>query len=529
MRIPFRLPLFALPIVIATSGLLPARAQTAPGELVGTIAYTNDEEIRLIAPDGTGDRLVWTVPDTNFSITKIAWRPDGSEIAFASNHSMATSLYERDLFGIRPDGGGLRKLTNPPLLDELDSFPKGTVEVTLQNYSGDGGPFFVYVMGAPQPQQVILNPGAIQTLVFEDVADFGEGVFQHVVAINGIFRWWDAGVAADVVADGSADAGSLEMTSAYEHYGADGPFWRSDGSQIAYFQTAGASGTSTCIIERVPVPPPLGFSADSLFAANLFETPCAAEWSPVQGFEEEVLVTDYTDYVSDGLVHVFRAPEGAEEKGEPVITFDGYVQIYDIRALPDGTGFLLSKHDGLLERGLNLYEYRYADGNLSKLTDFTAEEEGIRSFSLSPDGAHVVYEYVTGEDDAVGDAWIMRRDGADRRLLVQNAASPHWILQSPNVGLEPLDAAGQSEALKVFPNPVVSGATLAYRIDHAQDFTVSVHDVLGRVLSIQFLGWKMPGEHHDLLSLETAAPGAYFIRLRGSAGARLTTSVLVLE
>jgi hypothetical protein len=84
-----------------------APSQAAPSQAArshGTIAYTNGREIRLIESDGSVDRVVWEVPDTAYSISRLSWRPDGEEIAFASNHDMATSLYERDIFGIRPAG-----------------------------------------------------------------------------------------------------------------------------------------------------------------------------------------------------------------------------------------------------------------------------------------------------------------------------------------------------------------------------------------------------------------------------------------
>lgn len=416
-----------------THTLILAKAQQIPNEVStpGPIAYTNGREVRLIEPDGSNDHVVWTVPDTVYSVSKLTWSPDGKEIAFASNHEMATSLYERDIFSIRPDGTGLRKLTNPPLHEELTSYAKGTVTVTISNFTGDGGPYFVYVMGAPEPQQVIINPGASKSLVFTDVADFGDEAFQHVVVINGIFRWWDPAVAADVMAGTTMNAGTINMTSALEHFGADGPFWRSDGTRVGFFQTAGFAGTATCIMEQVPVPPPFGFYYDPIFDPDLFETPCVADWAPLPALADQLLVTDYTDYIEKGEVHVYRVTEGSQDKGELVITFDGYVQVYDMRWLPDGSGFLLAKHDALLERGLNLYEYHFADKTLTKITEFTGENEGVRSFSISPDGQFVAFEYVANSDDKIGDVWIMQRDGADKRLLVADAASPHWSVQQP--------------------------------------------------------------------------------------------------
>jgi len=150
-----------------------ARSQAARSH--GTIAYTNSREIRLIESDGSDDRVVWMVPDTAYAVSRLAWSPDGEEIAFASDHEMATSFYERDIYGIRPDGTGLRKLTNPPIYQELASYEKGTVTVAVSNFSGDGGPFFVYVSGAAAPQprtlwrrRTLLAHGRLANRFFSD-------------------------------------------------------------------------------------------------------------------------------------------------------------------------------------------------------------------------------------------------------------------------------------------------------------------------------------------------------------------------
>ena len=58
-----------------------------------------------VRPDGTGRRLVWSGgADDGFApISQVLWSPDGSEILFLSN----------ELYLVRPDGGGLRRLGIP--------------------------------------------------------------------------------------------------------------------------------------------------------------------------------------------------------------------------------------------------------------------------------------------------------------------------------------------------------------------------------------------------------------------------------
>jgi len=124
----------------------------------GTIAYVrNGTEIRLIEADGSNDRRLWTHPDAKkeLGIYAVAWRPDAKELAFSSAHAATSSLYHSDLYAIRPDGSGFRKLTNSPDRAEFARYPKGTVSVTVSNdqpgykqSQASAGVFIVYVAGA---------------------------------------------------------------------------------------------------------------------------------------------------------------------------------------------------------------------------------------------------------------------------------------------------------------------------------------------------------------------------------------------
>src|ERR1041385_643002 len=130
--------LYLMPATLAQSdanraSLRPRANDSGPG---GTIAYVRDStEIRLIDADGSNDRRVWTHPDARkeLGIDSLAWRPDGQELAFSSSHAAVASLYHADIYTIRRDGSGLRKLTNPPDRSEYARYPKGTVSVTVRN------------------------------------------------------------------------------------------------------------------------------------------------------------------------------------------------------------------------------------------------------------------------------------------------------------------------------------------------------------------------------------------------------------
>ncbi len=457
MRILFTIVVILISFLFVDYTSLAARQQqnTEADTTAGIIAYSNGPEIRIVSPDGSNNQVVWTVPDNIFSVQKLAWSPDGREIAFTSDHESSTSLYQQDIYSIRPNGTGFRKLTNPPLYEELASYAKGSVTVSLTNYMvGNSGPFTVYIRGAQEPQQVFVSYGASKTLVFDDVADLGDDVFQHVVVIQGTYRWLDAAAAADVKPGTTADAGSISMTNALENYAAEGPFWRSDGSQIGFCKTFGYEGILSCNVEQVPVTPTLHYHYDPVFDPDLYGNPFVVAWAPLPALADQLLVTDNARYWDEGEIDIYRTTEGSQDEGELIVTLNDYVDVFDIRWLPDGTGFMLARHDNLIDRGINIYEYHFGEDQPIRITEFANENEGVRSFSISPDGQFVVFEY--GEDfySDKRDIWVMRRDGTDSRLLVEQGTSPHWGVQSQQESQPPVADAGKDTTLTADENGV---------------------------------------------------------------------------
>jgi hypothetical protein len=72
--------------LLCITNLMPATlpASAATPDDPGIIAYVqrSTTNIRLISPDGTGDRLLWTAPTSEYMPPAIdlAWRPDGREL-----------------------------------------------------------------------------------------------------------------------------------------------------------------------------------------------------------------------------------------------------------------------------------------------------------------------------------------------------------------------------------------------------------------------------------------------------------------
>ena len=381
------------------------------------IAYARGGEIRLIDLDGGNDRGIWATPrpELGYTVSGIVWRPDGTELAFSSNHEEAVSFFQRDIYAVAPDGSGLRKLTNAPAHDRLASLPQGTVRVTVRNFTGDGGPFIIYVQGAREPQSALIAPGASQTLTFPNVADLGE-IVQPVVAILGAVRWFDAAAAADVRPGVTVDGGTLTLgaSSGIENFGVVGPGWRSDAAKVGYLESP------ACILEESPANPPPGSSYDPVLDPALF-APCAFDWAPAAVGVDQLLVA-LTDFDA-GEGGIYRIAEGSSSKGQPLVTYPDYEQLTDLRWLPDGSGFLFAKRTDLFDESVNLFEYLFAAGASRQITSFTGEY--IRAFGVSPDGQSVAFERAQAMDGPA-DVWVMRRDGSDARLLVRNGTSPAW-------------------------------------------------------------------------------------------------------
>ncbi|MEA2554075.1 MAG: hypothetical protein QOJ65_2251 [Fimbriimonadaceae bacterium] len=394
--------------------------QTQPG----TIAYIHGEnEIRLIQPDGAGDRKIWTHPDLRpgLGLYNVAWSPDGSQLAFSSSHRATTSLFHADLFVIGPDGTKLRKVTNPPDNSEFGKFPKGVVSLTVRNDQpafqqthASAGIFLVYVAGAAAPQSITLPPGSSKTLLFKDVADFGNKA-QAVVAMWGKYRWFMPGL--DVLAGKTAKAPAFSISGdGIDMFGAFRPVWRRDGAELSY-------RTGLCSVERVPLNAPAGeFTYKPMFSGTPPMGACTWDWGPTAALADTILYTENASPPSS----IYRMKEGGKHPGEKLLPYSDieYQLLDDLRWLPDGSGFLYSTPT-LMRDSENVVRYDFKTGKTSPVTSL--ENEFARRFAVSPDGQWIAYERAKSlDDDAETDLWISRLDGTDNHLLVRNGHSPSW-------------------------------------------------------------------------------------------------------
>lgn len=415
----FKIILLALSILITS--LLVNHTHSlplAPGGDGGTIAFLrNGQEIRLIEPDGSNDRSLWQSPNPGvYGIVDLAWKPDATEIAFSTDHEAHCSIFELDIYAIRPDGSDLRRITNAPTCANLAAFPKGNVTVTIQNNGGGSGPFFVYIQGAPSVLPITVSSGNSATVTFDNVADFGN-IFQQAVVIEGLNRWDAPITAADVQPGQTVHAGTLQVTGfGLQNYGVHAPAWHSDGTELG-FVFGGCAGLSHIASN----PPPAN---RGMLLQNIFEFGCLMDWRPTPSGSNEFL---YWSFLNEGI---YQTTAGSDTLGTKLVDTALSGWVWQVVWLPDASGFLYSYAASILDSA-NIYHYSFATNTSTPLTNFN--NTFTRNFSLSPDGQQIVFELAPAWDSTMSDLWLMQADGSNAHLFISNGHAPAWSGQTPQI------------------------------------------------------------------------------------------------
>jgi hypothetical protein len=383
----------------------------------GVIAYVSGgEEIRLIRPDGSGDQSLWVEPNPNidYRISDLDWRPDAGEIAFASNHEEACSIFDSDIYTIWPDGGGFRRVTNPPACAGLAGYAKGSVTLTLHNLTALGS-VYVYLQGAPTAQQVFAQPNGSATTTFANVADFGD-TLQQAVAIDGLDRWFAPLVLVDVKAGQTVHAGTLTVSGGGARaFGARLPAWRRDGGALGYI-----FGDCAGMFE-VPPHPSAGSNGDPILSGASVPA-CLMDWGPTAAEANNIL---YYSYLNDGI---YIVAAGSSDAGEQIITTARDELILDLQWLPDASGIVFTKTGPLLASA-NVYRYIFGASAIDQLTFF--DDTFARDITISPDGQYIVFDRAATQTTLGADLWIMQQDGGGQQLLAPNGRAPSWSQQEP--------------------------------------------------------------------------------------------------
>lgn len=419
MKMSKRPPLLGVVVgLLVLAGLLAAdlrAARAESGAPQGTIAYIkNGNEIWLVEADGSNARRIWQTPAGADlpELYDVAWHPDGTDIAFTSGHEALCSLWQSDIYLIRPDGSNLRRLTNGPACDALARYPTGRVTFEVANSYNETRTLDVFIEGAPDHHFLALGPGQVAQVTLDGVADLGSGQFQAVVAVEGGFRWF-VGAGADVVAGSTVDAGRLTLSNPnkFDNWGARELSWSGDGSGIGF--TLGSAG----LMQGVPyaaVPPvllrsgPLLGQGDSTTAANLALSPVG------NGVLYERIDVDgewrtYRTSLNDGPGTAILA----------LIYGDG------LDWWADGSGLVQAELDSsFTPTNSNLFSYNFDTMEIVTLTNFTSTFAAQPD--ISPDGDYIVFEEGIPGNPAVIELRTMRVDGTELTPLGVQGERPAW-------------------------------------------------------------------------------------------------------
>lgn len=427
---------FWLVLGLAAGAMLgaPEAAPAAAQAEQGLIAYVvgNDQtgdQIWLVEPDKSSPRQIWSSNRSGTEgiqdVTNLAWSPSGQELAFAGRHENDCSFYYSDIYALRPDGSGYRRVSSPPACGQRAGLPTGTVRVPVTNYSLTGGPFTIYFEGAQQAQEIFLASGASTTVTFQNVADYGDRV-QWAVASFGGLRFHDVLGNANVIPGETVTTqGEVPIYFGTEYWGWRWPTWRSDESQLAYvFQ---ASGAFYGVPANNQVP---GNSGQEITNVPIGERPGDPEhlsYGPTAGRSSQILYAAY-DFYGEGAT-IYLVEEGSTHAGQVLVEVGGGEGRYvlGLSWLPDGSGFLYSATEEYGEQA-NLYAYHFTTGASTRLTNFTGSF--TRLVSVSPDGQRAIFERQVGGDwtdeDPDIDLWMMNIDGSGVQLFLEDARSPAW-------------------------------------------------------------------------------------------------------
>jgi TolB protein len=381
----------------------------------GIIAYVqlSTHDIHLVSPDGTGDRVLWTAPRAFFVDPpyELAWRPDGRELAFTSDHEAWASWYESDVYAVGSDGTGYRRITNAPAAAELAKLPKGSVTVSVSNWTADR--VQVYVAGAPELRSVAGDG----EMTFDDVADLGPEVPQPAIGIFGMYRIMSSPPLADVQPNGTVSGGNLIIAqySGIRFFGAGKVSWKADGSALAY-------AMRTCSgISQIPALPKYGsIGRDLPVVANT--SPGLVAWGPTPDTNDRYLYRSGYDILDEERGGIYLNTVGDASGGTKLVPTYRAELVRDIEWLPDASGFLFTQMYVPLDIVTDVFEYSFATEQVKQLTDL--KDDSARGLSISPDGRQVAFEREGA--DATSSLWIMNRDGSGLRKLADDAGRPAW-------------------------------------------------------------------------------------------------------
>jgi hypothetical protein len=407
----FRLSLLVDNVSIKVSG-----SQTVPN-FSGEIAFVDGKAVKRIDPNNGATQTMWTHPGDTPSLLSVRWNPTATELGFTSDHETYFSPMEDDIYAIRADGSGLRRITNAPGQAEIlgGGYAKGRVRLNIFNNASaleTFSPFVISLRGAADLQSFTL-PAYQQTgqILIENVADLGGDqailLIYNSPACGANKR--DVGGFVDVIPGQTVEVNvTFNATNCGGFVGAARDLtWKRDGSEIGY-----VLGNGPYKVESAGRATP----GESWFAGSgLIDT---VAWSPV---DDRVL---YDPIGSGGGIFVRNV--AAADPGTQLINRTGWADPTRPAWLPDGSGFLYIL-------GSDIFSADTQGQNRQQLTFFAAGERAERA-SPSPDGNFIVFERKLGNTSTL---WVMERANPANLWPLTAGSKPDWSRVNPSVANPP--------------------------------------------------------------------------------------------
>jgi hypothetical protein len=435
---------------------------TAAGTVIAFVKSSrNGQAIGLINPDGSNERELWRLPQAmpaSRGIGFLAWNPSATELAFDSGH-ISASLTIRDLYAVKPDGTGLRRITNAPHPASLAALPKGEVAIGAVSTGSEGRILQVYVEGAPAPYVWEAPGSASRDFSFPSVADYGSEVRQYAVIKDGDLCYYNLVAYADVqpgqIVRSAANLIAGAVTGTFRCPQPYRATWTADGSRLGflvYRQIGSSPQNDIWISPAVNVPlgnkgqevrsiPPSGDNAK----INLLA------FGPTANRANEMLYDFQTlpEFSQQKIPVIYKAPIdepvlaeqvdiNLEEPCPLINTQATFCQMYGLAWLPDGSGFVFSliQRDAIdSSKDVNyLYRHSLVTGATTRIA---ALGKGIvTDVTVSPDMQKLAYARAEAFG-APSDIWVIGMDGSNPQKIVSDARDPKWSPRVPSVGTQP--------------------------------------------------------------------------------------------
>jgi hypothetical protein len=71
--------------------------------------------------------------------------------------------------------------------------------------------------------------------------------------------------------------------------------------------------------------------------------------------------------------------------------------------------------------------------------------------------------------------------------------------------------------MSIYPNPASMAANVKYYLPYSSDVTISVYDIVGRLLTTYNMGQESAGTHIDNVNVANLQLGVYVVKVQASS------------